>query len=241
MLDREKEVVDANVAWLRLVDLISQNPGEPFGGPESRAYWHYLSIITQLQKPTGEAKERLVALCKEKGQELGLRKSLEKKAGIKPPPPPYAAADLAGLPDAWAKAWKTARERSWEAGYRLPAGANEETLAAAEKALGMPLPGDVRSFYALHDGAGEDECFRGCRLYGIEEAVEKRKWLLGIEGAPFDSTWLPVTDDGAGNHACVVLEGKNAGSVMDFDHETGCGRRLAKSFAAYVQGATWED
>ncbi|APR85368.1 Hypothetical protein A7982_10717 [Minicystis rosea] len=242
ILEREAKLVDGNVAWTRLVDLVEQNPADPFGdAPVGSATMFGGLVAHQLPKPTGAVKERIIALCKEKGRALGKwQLSLEKKVGIKPPPPPYAASDLEGLPDAFAKAWKTARQRSWDAGIRLPAGASVEALAAAEETLGTPLPADLRSFLALHDGAGEDECFRGGRLYGIAEAVEKRAFLLGVAGAPFDATWLPVTDDGAGNHACVVLKGKEAGSVMDFDHETGRGRRLAKSFAAFLQGASWE-
>jgi cell wall assembly regulator SMI1 len=244
VVERAEEGLDADVAWMRLIDLIAANPDNPFGdAPDGPTRGWDFFVLDPLPKPGGEAKARLVALCEKLGKALGhLLKDLEKKAGIKrkTPPSPHAEADLAGLPPAWAKAWKTARDRSWKEGYRLPASAGEEALAAAEKALGAPLPGDVRSFYALHDGAGEDECFRGCRLYGIQEAVEKRTWLLTIDGAPFDAAWLPVTDDGGGNHSCVVLTGPKAGTVIDFDHETGGGRAIAKSFAAFVQSASWE-
>jgi cell wall assembly regulator SMI1 len=199
-------------------------------------------MISALPAPKGEVKARLAALCETLGKQLGFQlKPLERKAGIKrqTPPSPYAAADLDGLPEAWAKAWSTARTKSWKEGIRLPPSAGEPALAAAEQALGMPLPGDVRSFYALHDGAGEDECFRGCRLHGIQEAVAKREWLRTVRGAPFDAAWLPVTDDGGGNHQCVVLSGPKAGTIIDFDHEVGGGRAVARSFAAFVQGGTW--
>lgn len=243
MLDRDKDHVDTDVAWKHLMVAFTKNPSAPFGERlEDRGSQAGLGCVIRMPAPKGKTKKDLEALCKAHGPALGVffRKQLEKKAGIKPPPAPYDDADLAGVEDAWAKAWKTARKKSWEAGVRLPAGASEAALDAAEKALGHELPGDLRSFYALHDGAGPDECFRSCRLYGIEQAVAKRAWLLEVDGAPFDAGWLPVTDDGGGNHACVVLTGKNAGAVMDFDHETGCGRMLAKSFAAFVQSATWE-
>lgn len=244
VLDHDERFVDVNAAWGRLVDLLEANPADPFGdepnGPTRS--WEFF-VIDKLPKPKGKAKARLVALCEKHGKALGSPlRELEKKAGIKRKvlPSPYADTDLDGLPEAWAKAWKTARTRSWNAEIRLPASAGKKALDAAEKTLGAKLPGDVRSFYELHDGAGEDECFRGCRLYGIEEAVAKRQWLLTIDGAPFDAAWLPLTDDGAGNHHCVVLTGPKAGTMVDFDHEVGGGRVLAKSFAAFVQSASWE-
>ncbi|MCY1057913.1 SMI1/KNR4 family protein [Nannocystis sp. SCPEA4] len=239
---RDEALVDAEVAWSRLLERLANNPGDPFGdGPEGGAIMKCYFVVEALRAPTGALKERLGALCREHGSALGsLRRPLEKKAGIKPPPAPYVDADLKSLPEALAKAWKTARKKSWAAGVRLPAGAKEAALVAAEKVLGSKLPAELRASFTVHDGAGEDECFRGGRLYAIAEAVKQRAWLLEVDGAPFDADWLPITDDGAGNHACVVFRGKDAGVVMDFDHETGCGRRLAKSFAAFLQGANWE-
>jgi hypothetical protein len=237
--EREEALVDAEVAWSRLLDRIEANPGDPFGDEYATSYCSV--IVQQLGAPTGALKQRLTKLCREHGGELGpLKRPLEKKAGIKPPPAPYKDEDLEGLPEALAKAWKAARKKSWEAGIRLPGGAPEAALKAAEKQLGTKLPALLRASFSLHDGAGEDECFRGCRLLGVAEAVERRAELLEIDGAPFDADWLPITDDGTGNHACVVLRGKHEGVVMDFDHETGPGRKLSKDLAAFVQGASWE-
>ena len=243
MQEREAALIDAEVAWSRLLERLAASPGDPFGeGPDGYAVVWCSIIVGKLPAPTGALKERLANLCREHGKKLGsLRRPLEKKAGIKPPPAPYDDSDLEELPEALAKAWKTARKRSWAAEVRLPKGATEANLAAAEKKLTKKLPAELRASFAVHDGAGEDECFRGCRLYGVAEAVNWRAELLKIDGAqPFDANWLPITDDGAGNHACVVLGGKDAGTVIDFDHETGGGRKLAKSFAAYLQGASWE-
>lgn len=237
-LDRKREVIDAEVAWARVLECLEADPGAPFGDDEYVAF----TLLDALPKPTAAQKVRIAALIKAKGAALGaLRKKLDKLAGAKPPASPYKDADLAGLGAACAKAIKTARTRSWEAGIQLPKGLSEKAIARDEKALMAPLPEDLRAFYALHDGGGEDECFEGARLFGLHEAVEKRAWLLEVQGAPFDPTWLPITDDGAGNHACVVLSGKNAGAVFDFDHESGCGRKLAKSFASFLQSARWGD
>lgn len=244
VVEREAEGLDANVAWDRILDLFTKSPTDPFGDGEDGALRHFDYLVCgAIAKPTDKTKARLVTFCETMGDKVGPTrlKWFEKKAGIKrkEAPLPYDAADLSGLSPELAKAWQTARTKSWKAGIRLPQGAGKAVLAAAEKTLGAKLPADVRSFYQLHDGAGDDECFRGCRLYGIAEALEKRKWLMEVNGKPFDAAWLPVTDDGAGNHHCVVLSGPKAGTVIDFDHEAGGGRTVAKSFAALVQGAGW--
>jgi len=245
LLEQEADAVDVEVAWGRLIDLIDANPRDPFGTtPEGSPHAWDDFVVGHLRKPQGAVKARLVALCERHGDKFTkyTLKALEKQAGIKrkAPPFPYADGDLEGLPAACAKAWKTARTKSWKAERTLPASAGEAALVAAEQALGVALPGELRSFYALHDGAGEDECFNGSRLYGVAEAVEQRQTLLTIAGAPFDATWLPVTDDGGGNHQCVVLSGPKAGTVVDFDHESGGGRTVSKSFATFVQNARWE-
>lgn len=37
------------------------------------------------------------------------------------------------------------------------------------------------------------------------------------------------------------MSGKQAGFVVDFDHETGGGRVVSKSFASFVMSARWGD
>jgi len=243
-LDRlGKDAIDSQLAWEVLARGFEAAPDDPLGIGDQPPFALF-STVRHLAKPKGDAKAKLVAWCEAHPDGFGpFTKTFAKKVGNakKPAPPPYDPADLAGLPPVLAKAWKTAREKSWKAEIRLPAGASAKTLAAAEAALEAPLPEDVRSFYALHDGAGEDECFRDSRLYSMAEALERRAELRSLADArPFPAEWLPVTDDGGGNHACVVVRGKNAGEVYDFDHETGPGRKLAKSFASFVERADWE-
>ncbi|MDC3955159.1 SMI1/KNR4 family protein [Polyangium jinanense] len=239
----DKGVIDSQVVWEALTRGFQDAPHDPLGIGDAPPFALYL-IVRQLAKPKGAAKSKLVAWCEAHPNGLGAyTATFAKKVGDaeKPAPPPYDPADLAGLPSALAKAWKSAREKSWKVGVRLPAGASAKILAAAEKAFEAPLPEDVRSFYVLHDGAGEDECFRSCRLYSMAEALEERAMLRSLaDVTSFPAEWLPVTDDGAGNHACVVMRGKNVGEVFDFDHETGPGRRLAKSFASFVERGDWE-
>ena len=162
--------------------------------------------------------------------------------GPKPKPLPYKATDLTKLPSPIAEAISAARTASWKAELRLPAGASRAAIEAAEKTLGTRLNPELRAFYGLHDGAGGDEIFRGQTLLSLKGAVAQRKTLASYAaqgGRPVDPAWLPITADGAGNHDCVVLSGKQAGQVVDFDHETGGGRVISKSVAAYLKSAKW--
>lgn len=45
---------------------------------------------------------------------------------------------------------------------------------------------------------------------------------------------LPIGTDGQGNYFCLVLEGEEAGSLIFFDHETGCVTLLAGSFSEFI-------
>lgn len=238
IVDGDAELLDKSAAWNRLLECIEAAPADPFpGDPFSGSI-----LVEGLGKADAKLKERLARILATHGSSLQLyyRKRFEKLVGKKPEPSPYDPKDLEGLEDGIKKAIETARTKSHAAGIKLPKGLTEKAIAASESRLGSKLPSELRAFYARHDGAGDDECFRGQTLFGLGRATETRKTLLEGKGRPFDAAHLPITSDGAGNHACIVLSGKDAGQIVDFDHETGQGRKLAKSFAAYLRGATWD-
>lgn len=259
-LDRcDKGAVSAEGFWTALARKIIAHPDDPLGVLGDRATEEgdypnelsYLSaktsaiyVIERFPKPSGATLSVLRVWVEEHPTAFGYyTKTFAKKVGIvkKAPPIPYAERDLAGLPAALQKAWQTAREKSWAKEIRLPDGLSDAAMATLSAELPAPLPEDVRSFYRLHDGAGPDECFRGCRLYDLASAIKQRAMLLSLSlRRPFPAEWLPLTNDGAGNHACAVLSGPKAGQVCDFDHEAGAGRMLAKSFALFVEKATWD-
>lgn len=247
ILRDEKRPFVIAAAWDALAAVLDTRPEAPFKEGD-KLFDDVLYDFAKLAKPNKATAARIATWLATHGKSLesNHRARLAKKVGKAPKlkPLPYSEKDLAKLPPALATAFKTARERSWKAGVKLPAGIAAKDLAAAEKTLAATLPTDVRSFYLLHDGAGRDECFNGCRLYSLKDAVAQRKRLFEYarKGAhTFDEAWLPLTDDGGGNHHCVVLSGKQAGQIIDFDHETGGGRKLSPSFSAFVQGATWGD
>jgi cell wall assembly regulator SMI1 len=237
LIERNARHLDLGAAWERLLACVEASPADPFPGDSFSGQ----TLLEGLGKPDAARTERIAAILAAHGAALPLfyRKRFEKLVGKKPPPAPYDAKDLEGLDDGIKKAIETARTKSHAAGVVLPRGLGEAAIAALESKLGARLPSELRAFYACHDGAGADECFGGQTLLGLERAVATRQQLLEGQGKPFDASHLPITSDGAGNHACVVLSGKEAGQIVDFDHETGRGRRLAKSFAAFVKGASW--
>lgn len=247
--DEKRPFVIAAV-WDALAAVLEARPEAPFEEGD-RQFDDVLAAYARIAKPNKEVAARIAAwLESPPGKSLTLSShfagGLAKKVGKAPKlkPLPYSEKDLAKLPAAQAKAFKAARERSWKAGVKLPRGVAPKALADAEKVLAAKLPAEVRAFFLLHDGAGRDECFNGCRLYSLKEAVAQRKQLLDLarKGAQaFDEAWLPLTDDGGGNHHCLVLSGKQAGQIIDFDHETGGGRKISPSFNTFVQGASWGD
>jgi cell wall assembly regulator SMI1 len=254
----DKGTVSAKVFWTELARKLQENPDDPLGvvdadrpprgTPEERDYFSRITsavyVITEVPKPSGAAQRVLIEWAEQHPSGFGhFTATFAKKVGEakKAPAMPYAESDLAGLAAPLQKAWKTAREKSWKKEIRLPEGLSDDAIDKLCSELPAPLPQDVRSFYRLHNGAGNDECFRGCRLYDLATAVRERAALVAQSlRHPFPAEWLPITNDGAGNHSCVVLSGKNAGQIFDYDHESGAGRSLAKSFAVFVEKATWE-
>ncbi len=243
MLRYEKRPLVFDAVWLSFVTMLERNPSDPFD--DAGGYCTFIYSIAKMRKPPKAVAARLATWLAAHPKALGShRKALLKKAGIAPAkkPAPYDRGDLDGLDPALAKAIEAARNKSWEADIKLPKGASDATIAKVEAALGLALPADVRAFYLRHDGAGADECFNGCRLLSIAQALAQRATLQSYaEGGAraFDATWLPLTDDGAGNHHCVALSGKIAGQIMDFDHESGAGRKVSASFASLLQKARW--
>jgi cell wall assembly regulator SMI1 len=244
-LAEDSKTIVPEVAWSHLVRLIE-------GDPKNACVYRgeLIPALRKLGAPPADAKKRLAALCTRKAKALGgLLFALSKIAGLKAEPMPYADSDLAGLPAPLAKAWKAAREQSWEAGAKLPKGAAEKALAAVEKVLGVALPEDFRSFYLLHDGGGEWEVRPGHTLSPLRHCLSEldlNKPQIGEDGDPdakkvkgdfFNARWLPFTSDSGGNSYCLDLDPPKAGTrgqVIFFDHEDEARPVEAKSFLAFL-------
>lgn len=136
----------------------------------------------------------------------------------------------------------------------LPPGAGEGEIARLEGVLGFRLPEDVRQSYAIHDGTGSRTLYD----YGLSDSEEiAGNWAMMrelLEGGEFDDSdakprgpirarwwdtkWVPITDNGSGNHICLDLdpaEGGTPGQLIDWDHERGPTHVVAPGLRAYLE------
>jgi cell wall assembly regulator SMI1 len=135
----------------------------------------------------------------------------------------------------------------------LQPGASEDHIRRAEAQLGVSLPDDMRTSYAIHDGSGFSGLFPFplLSLNGVVAQWNNWKgWLeqgkfVGWESTPqgavktdwWNIRWIPFTHDGGGNHQCLDLDppdGGNVGQVINFDHEVGATEVLADSFGSFL-------
>lgn len=136
----------------------------------------------------------------------------------------------------------------------LRPGASDAELDAAERSIGAALPPEARAAYALHDGQRGDApgVVVGLRLFPIAEVVAAWSlWRDIVETSPdigdaparavpegvirplyVDLGWLPLVDDGAGNHVALDLHPGPLGArgqVITFGSDEPVRYRLAGS------------
>jgi cell wall assembly regulator SMI1 len=137
----------------------------------------------------------------------------------------------------------------------LQPGASEAQILAAETALGVQFPEDVRRSYGLHNGQ-QDYTYGLCEgreflsLERIQQEWQVWKSLLDggdFEGSSGDSEagirsdwwnpqWIPLTYDGAGNHDCLDLDpadGGSRGQIIAFWHDASDRTLVAPSFRTW--------
>jgi cell wall assembly regulator SMI1 len=119
----------------------------------------------------------------------------------------------------------------------LRPGASGGDIAAAEKALGRPLPDDFLASLSRHDGqqpdpnrGGSPGFVYGLYLFPITRAVQRHQVLdrlleqgVGrnakvltdgpVRAVWWDRAWLPVADDGMSNFQCLDLHPAPRGRV----------------------------
>jgi cell wall assembly regulator SMI1 len=152
-----------------------------------------------------------------------------------------------------------------QAGDDLPPGATEDELAAAEAALGHPLPPDLRALFALANGGGD---FDGWKRYTLSEVVGEyeitsvpagRSWPIGwhrviLDADPADTVrrasghpgWIPIADDSGGNYLAVDLapaRNGRPGQVIDVgvDWATQPGYVADSVTTLLARGRSWTD
>ncbi|MFD2721930.1 SMI1/KNR4 family protein [Hymenobacter monticola] len=144
----------------------------------------------------------------------------------------------------------------------LNPGASETALDKLARTLNVSLPDDFLAFYRIHDGQHSQD---GGLLNGEELLSTQRmldEWTVwndlltsgdfsdaesspanGVRADWWNSRWLPLTYDGAGNHCCLDLapaEGGQYGQIIRMWHDDAERPLIAHSFAEwmtdYVQG-----
>jgi cell wall assembly regulator SMI1 len=146
----------------------------------------------------------------------------------------------------------------------LRRGASAKQLRALESTIGRPLPSELARSYALHDGQGFTPgtvgMIFGLALLPLEEsrtAWESQQRVRNASGIDWEelddrcrsfpagairtvcwsSGWVPITDDGGGNHLGIDLDpGENgqSGQVIMFGRDEDAYCVLAGSWGQFL-------
>jgi cell wall assembly regulator SMI1 len=138
-------------------------------------------------------------------------------------------------------------------------GASDEQIRQTERTLGVTFPEDVRVAYRLHDGQRDDVSFiEGFTWVPLERVVElwrsfKRildaggfpsphgfNWLGEVRDSPvhgardrwWNVAWIPLTEDGNGNHHYLDLRPSHGGRIVRW--QEGDWAVAAPSFHAWL-------
>lgn len=106
-------------------------------------------------------------------------------------------------------------------------GASDQEIHQAERSLGIQFPNDVKESYKIHNGQNEstDNLVLGHRLLSLTEIVRVWKvWkdLSDRNEIYWNSKWVPLISDGAGNEYSLDLSSvdiSNDGQIIFIDHE----------------------
>jgi cell wall assembly regulator SMI1 len=142
----------------------------------------------------------------------------------------------------------------------LNPGAPDEQLRQTEQALGVPLPEDVRTMYRLFDGQREGTSFiEGFSWLSLENVVilwrffkerldagqfpspQRFEWLgremvspvHGSGDAWWNTAWIPLTEDGNGNHHYLDVSQAGGGRIVRYNE--GDWALVAPSFGDWLK------
>ena len=132
----------------------------------------------------------------------------------------------------------TWHEANSPVGYgNLRPGASDEAIRAAEDAMGLELPEDVKASYRIHDGqdnepgliGGEEWC-----LLPLAEMVEQ--WGRWSESDAMDGRCVPIAWGGSGDYVFLKLgpDAGESGRLMIQRNDSADPDPLAPSFWAWL-------
>ncbi len=161
---------------------------------------------------------------------------------------------MTSVSDSWRRieAWLAHNSPQVLAALRPPAA--QEQIAHLESATGLKLSQDVRQSFLIHDGSSDFGLISGNELLSLQHAAgEWEFWVdfvesgqadgwatepdAGVREGWFRRGWLPLTYDGAGDHACLDLdpgEGGQPGQIIEFWHDADDRKIVAPSFGAWL-------
>jgi cell wall assembly regulator SMI1 len=134
-------------------------------------------------------------------------------------------------------------------------GASEQQIRAAEDALGVSFPEEVKAGYRIHDGCDASAFLYGWEWLSLERMVSEWKaWKDLLDSGAFDRfqsepqgpirsdwwhpAWIPLTYDGAGNHYCLDLapgRGGRVGQIIMMWHDDSIRSLEADGFASWLE------
>jgi cell wall assembly regulator SMI1 len=139
--------------------------------------------------------------------------------------------------------------------YRpYPAGVSDRRLGEATRQLQSGIPIDMAQSYMIYDGTNQQAIFENQYLLSIDEIVAASALMRSgfdegwfedfpcepqgpIKPVKWNKNWIPITDDGAGDHVCVDMDparGGTIGQIIATNHEIGPLRVLAKGFRQFL-------
>lgn len=139
---------------------------------------------------------------------------------------------------------------------QLQPGATEAAIQKAEAFLGVEFPEDVKASYRIHNGqSGGSNLIYAWELLSLERTLEEwQVWQELFAQGEFEFSesqprgpirtywwnpfWIPLTDNGAGDHHCLDLDpapGGEVGQIIAVWHNYPDRYVIANSFQTWLE------
>jgi cell wall assembly regulator SMI1 len=156
------------------------------------------------------------------------------------PAPPAPAAERASKPEvgnllARLERWLTQHRKRYAEGL-LP-GASAADLQGLRQALGVPLPEELRTLLAWHNGQSDDFIGGFERDWNLMTAQQIAATKQELDAAPntgWQKAWVPFLGDGADNYLCLDT-GQPGTPVRHFRHRAQEHPVIAPSLTAWLE------
>lgn len=169
------------------------------------------------------------------------------------------------IDDAWRRVETWLAAKAPDVLSSLLPGATEGDIARLESSIGARLPADFRDSLCRHEGQADDDAgglfpysnsvgpapawrlmplaqieWVRAQLNGLVEvgqfAGRKADLAAGEQTDWWPAGWVPIADDGGGDHACLDLSGgSDAARVVQFRHDSPRRKVFAPSFGAWLK------